>query len=81
MAVIEEGLRAGDEELPLVVVEESESVDVHGHMANLVFKLRAHSEPLNESFDADYSVGVEAGLEMAATMLENLMRQMGPASE
>lgn len=46
-------------------------------LADIVFKLRSHSEPLNESLDGDYSLGVEAGFEMAAEMIENLIRQLG----
>lgn len=56
------------------VVEEE--IDVAARLSDFVFKLRAHSEPLNESFDADYSLGVEAGCEMAAEMIENLIRQL-----
>lgn len=61
-------------EAQLEVVEEG--VAVTDLLSDLVFKLRAHSEPLNESAGGDYSLGVEAGCEMAAEMIENLIRQL-----
>lgn len=63
-----------------VLIEESfepEAPSVEDRLADLVFKLRSHSEPLNESAEGDYSLGVEAGCEMAAEMIENLIRQLG----
>lgn len=54
-----------------------ESVDVAERLNDLIFKMRAYSEPLNESVQGGYCLGVEAGLEMAAEMLENLLREMG----
>jgi hypothetical protein len=65
---------------PQNIIEESFDYDVpsvEDRLADLVFKLRSHSEPLNESVDGDYSLGVESGCEMAAEMIENLIRQLG----
>lgn len=42
-------------------------------LGDMVFKLRAHSSPA----EGDFALGEEAGCEMAAEMLENLLRQMG----
>lgn len=53
-----------------------EDFDYEGEIKDAIFKLRAHSEPLMESAGAaDYSIGFEAGLEMAAGILENLLRR------
>lgn len=60
---------------PEQVVEES--VDVSERLTDLIFKMRAYSEPLTESAHGGYCMGVEAGLEMAAEMLENLLREIG----
>jgi flagellar biosynthesis/type III secretory pathway protein FliH len=61
-----------------------ESIDVSAHLADLMFKLRAHSEMLNEAVEEEYamgySLGVEAGCEMAAEMIENLIRQLSGAN-
>ena len=72
---------ASSEDEPQTVIEESfddAAPSVEDRLADLVFKLRSHSEPLNESVGGDdYSLGVEAGCEMAAEMIENLIRQLG----
>jgi flagellar biosynthesis/type III secretory pathway protein FliH len=64
------------------VIEEGESVE--DRLADLAFKLRAHSEMLNEAVDEEYasgySLGVEAGCEMAAEMIDNLIRQLSGAN-
>lgn len=59
------------------IVEEDEGIDVPDRLRDLIFKMRAYSEPLQESVQGDYCMGVESGLEMAAEMLENLLREMG----
>lgn len=64
----------------LEIIEEAE-VPVTDLLSDLVFKLRAHSEPLNESLAGDYSLGVEAGCEMAAEMIENLIKQLSGDAE
>lgn len=68
------------EEVREALVEDTHMPEIHvtDRLADLVFKLRSHSEPLMESASAqDYSLGVEAGCEMAAEMIENLIRQLG----
>ena len=75
-------IEQADADVPLAVeytpdVTEEVSVDVSGRLAEMVFKMRAYSEPLTESVQDDtYCTGVEAGLEMAAEMLENLIREL-----
>lgn len=64
----------------LEIIEE-DAIPVSDLLSDLVFKLRAHSEPLNESLEGDYSLGVEAGCEMAAAMLENLIRQLSGGND
>lgn len=66
---------------PALEVIEEAPVSAAELLSDLVFKLRAHSEPLNESQGGDYSLGVEAGCEMAAEMIENLIRQLGGDAE
>lgn len=46
-------------------------------LGDMVFKLRAHSSPA----EGDFALGEEAGCEMAAAMLETLLRQMGDPTE
>jgi hypothetical protein len=75
-------IEQADADVPLavehpIVETHSPSLDVSGRLADIVFKMRAYSEPLTESVQDDsYSTGVEAGLEMAAEMLENLIREL-----
>ena len=55
---------------------EEPEIDMSSEINDLIFKLRSHSEPLCESAGGSaYSFGFEAGLEMAAEMLENLLRR------
>lgn len=46
-------------------------------LGDMVFKLRAHSSPA----EGDFALGEEAGCEMAAAMLETLLRQLGDPTE
>lgn len=50
-----------------------ESVSIEERLEDIVFKLRSHSS----SSEGDMALGEEAGCEMAAEMIENLLRQMG----
>lgn len=63
---------------PIEIMETyvEEAQPLSDRLGDLVFKLRSHSEPMNESYVGDYSLGVEAGCEMAAEMIENLIRQL-----
>lgn len=67
-----------DEQPAPIISEEivEEAFDTDAALADIIFKLRSYSEPLNESLGDDYGIGVEAGCEMAAEMIENLLRQM-----
>jgi hypothetical protein len=80
ITVIEHAWTAED---PLVesTLDTEGSTPVTELLSDLVFKLRAHSEPLNESQEGGYSLGVEAGCEMAAEMIENLIRQLSGDAE
>ncbi len=74
--LIEQVDSSPEEPLPIEIDEEIEQIDMADRLADLVFKMRAHSEPLNESAEGDYCLGFESGLEMAAEMLENLIREI-----
>ncbi|RYE98788.1 MAG: hypothetical protein EOO77_36595 [Oxalobacteraceae bacterium] len=60
------------EPAPVIIEEVVENFDVEAALTNAIFKLRSHLDPTG----GDYSLGFEQGLEMAATMLENIKRQM-----
>lgn len=55
--------------------------DFRDEIENAIFKLRSHSEPLCESDgESKYSIGFESGLEMAATILENILKRSQEAT-
>lgn len=74
--MIEQAWSAEEPEIVIQPVIVEEFVSVSDLLADLVFKLRVYSEPLNEAFGDNYNLGVEAGCEMAAEMLQNLIRQL-----
>jgi hypothetical protein len=55
------------------VIEEAEAFPVAERLQDLMEKLRAYSSPS----EGDLGLGEETGAEMAADMIENLIRQMG----
>jgi hypothetical protein len=77
ITVIENAWSEDEVAIEPVVETIDEGINVADRLSDLVFKLRAHSEPLNETLAGDYGLGVEAGCEMAAEMIENLIRQLG----
>jgi len=53
------------------VVEEP--INVPDRLGEILFKIRAYSEPTG----GEFSMGFESGLEMAAEMIEGLLNTMG----
>lgn len=51
-------------------LDEPEAVNVKERLENILFRLRSHSD----NTGGDYSFGFESGLEMAAGMIENLLK-------
>ena len=66
----------GNEPLPVLteedVIAEDTRVLLAERLQDAVFKLRSHSD----NTGGDYSLGFESGLEMAATMLENILNSI-----
>lgn len=66
----------GDSPLPILteadIIEEDTRVLLTERLQEAVFKLRAHSDTTG----GEYSLGFESGLEMAASIIENILRNV-----
>lgn len=60
----------------LVEAAQPVPVDVTDKLSDILFKLRSYSDATG----GEYSLGFEQGLEMASTMIENLINNMGENS-